>query len=96
MFKKLFLSITVLSLVGCLSIEPPLPVISDISDSMVRVQVEGAGFPMKFPSDTDITNTAMRGCSKYGKKPELINEKCVYRPRPNWDCKVYEYLFACS
>ena len=69
-----------LLLVGCAT----PPVISDISDSSVKVQA-GLGTPVDA-----VDSEAARGCGIYDKKPERLSFRCL-----DEYCFRKEYLFAC-
>lgn len=65
------LSIAVLS--GCsLEMEYPLPVISDISDSAVKLQVNA-----NLVDEESLHTVARQGCGYFGKQPKALGYKCV-------------------
>jgi len=65
------LSVAVLS--GCsLEMEFPLPVISDISDSAVKLQVNA-----NLVDEESLHAVARQGCGYFGKQPKALSYKCV-------------------
>jgi len=65
------LSVAVLS--GCsLEMEYPLPVISDISDSAVKLQVNA-----NLVDEESLHTVARQGCGYFGKQPRALSYKCV-------------------
>lgn len=59
-------------------------VISDISDSALRIQVNALTPP------AEIAQRARDGCAIYGKEPVAISSRCV-----GGNCDYHELLFAC-
>ena len=79
------------SLLGCLPTPPPA--ISDIRESMVKVQASLIGYPGKVDVDA-VQAEAKRGCALYERVETLISERCV--SFDGGTCRVKEFLFTCS
>ncbi len=74
-----FIVLFVLALAGC---QPPM--ISDISDSAVRVQYA-------VDNKSGVDAEAAEGCSLYGKQAVRISDRCV-----SDNCYIRETLYACQ
>lgn len=84
---------------GCLPKDPPLPpVISDIAESVVKVEAQNPrDWAQEWPTEGAINREAQRGCAKYNRVADRISWKCkVIRENSVDDCIVKEYLFACK
>lgn len=77
-----FIGVAFAALAAC---TPPAPVISDISDSAIKIQSYSDN------STGDVTRKANEGCSIYKKTATAISYSCL----DNY-CMQKEYLFACK
>lgn len=91
--QRFCLLVLAMLLVGCVPATPPA--ISDIRDSMVKVQTTGdAMLPASdWPSMREITDEAERGCARYNKKPTLMSE--FHKP-DGYGFLTKTYLFTCD
>ncbi len=89
--KNIIISILVLFTAGCFATLKPA--ISDISDSMVKVQAQKNPVG-QYPPETEIEQEAIRGCAQYEKYPNLMSSRCVFVEFG--DCKIREFLFTCK
>ena len=84
----------VLTASGCAEMTiPNPPVISDISDSMVRVRNTKETIFREWAPPNDIWSEAQRGCVRYGKSAQFVSSWCIYY---NGECEVMEHLFTCN
>ena len=84
----------VLTASGCAGMTiPNPPVISDISDSMVRVRNTKETIFREWASPSDIWSEAQRGCVRYGKSAQFVSSWCILY---NGECEVKEHLFTCN
>lgn len=74
-------AVVAIGLAGCSS----TPVISDISDSSVKVQSQAAS------ADATVMAKANEGCGLYKKKAVALSRRCL-----DGYCINKEYLFACQ
>ena len=99
----------VLTASGCAGMTiPNPPVISDISDSMVRVRNTKETIFREWASPNHIWSEAQRGCVRYGKSAQFVSSWCVRAKRNcqiysgglvschDGDCEVMEHLFTCN
>ena len=89
-----------LTVSGCANVAPiEPPAISDIRDSMVRVQASqsGAGIAGRWPDDAAIMEEALRGCSRYTKTPTFMSVRCVVLSSSIYrGCEIREHLYTCD
>ena len=83
MKPTLILILAVFLAVGCAKMQAPPPVISDISESHVKV----VGFNAQ-----QVEQEARRGCALYDRYPEPLSYLCLIRLG---NCVKWEQLFAC-
>ena len=83
---------------GCLPKEPPLPpVISDIAESVVKVEAQNPDWwNREWPTEGAVNREAQRGCAKYNRVADRISWKCKVIKGDSDNCIVKEYLFACK
>ena len=84
---------------GCLPKDPPLPpVISDIAESVVKVEAQNPRGWHEWPTEGAINRMAQRGCAKYNRVADRISWKCKAMDEGGWEpvCVLKEYLFACK
>ena len=93
MLKPFTLTILAIFVVGCQPVVPPA--ISDISDSMVKVQFRHNGLEGKWPDYNAVVSEARKGCAQYGKTPTLMSKWCTIQDGYG-NCQVKEYLYTCN
>lgn len=79
---RVLIVLTTLALAGCTT---PPPVVSDISDSAVKVE------SMEPPGSVVIWITANKACNLYGKTAVAMSYQCI-----SDYCIRKRYLFACQ
>ena len=109
--RKIILALmlmVVLTAAGCAEMTiPNPPVISDISDSMVRVRNTKENMFRQWASPNQIWNEAQRGCVRYGKSAQFVSSLCVSSKRfcsayngfvscYDGECEAMEHLFTCN
>lgn len=85
---------------GCAGIQPPPPVISDISESTVRVQSEVRILSTPETRELQrrkVQQEARQGCLLYNREvSKLISQRCLEYTDSGIYCNREEYLFACQ
>ena len=79
-------------LIGCAATPPPA--ISDIRESMVKVQASLVGVPGTVDKDA-VEAEAKRGCELYGRVATPISESCAMFDGYGI-CRAKEFLFTCN
>ena len=83
--------ILTLILAGCAPSPLHPPAISDIRESIVKVQANTLEQIIYMDA---VREEATKGCALYKKTPKPISERCVSFTSYNV-CRVKEYIFAC-
>lgn len=100
--RAILILFSVFFLTGCPNQQVIKPAISDINDSMVKVQARQSGLANswlagKWPTEDALHFEALRGCQNYRKAPKLMSSRCVVpSTRIERDCEIIEYLFTCN
>ena len=108
--KITFIALLLPLIAGCGTVLPP--VISDIRESMVKVEAYKPTIFDDWPTWIEIKTEAQRGCSQYNRLASPISHRCTTAEQTEHcftnangythctttqgECQVKEYLFACK
>ena len=95
MTKYIIGAFALLIIGGCAPKNVPI-IISDISNSMVKIETSRKTWLYSEVERSEIDAEASRGCDQFNKSAFFISVRCIYNDPVLSSCLKKEYLFACK